>query len=59
MLARSRASGPGADPHHPYMFHCHLLFHEDQRMMGQLVITGPGQRPDSGERLYPSPGHRR
>ncbi|HET9080921.1 MAG TPA: hypothetical protein VFO01_10470 [Trebonia sp.] len=39
------------------MFHCHLLFHEDQRMMGQLVITGPGQGPDSGERPYPSPGH--
>jgi hypothetical protein len=39
------------------MFHCHLLFDEDQRMVGQFVITGPGQRPDSGERPYPSPGH--
>jgi len=23
-----------ADPHHPYMFHCHILEHEDMGMMG-------------------------
>lgn len=28
---------------HPFMFHCHLLRHEDQGMMGQLVVVGPGQ----------------
>ena len=44
-----------ADPRHPCTFDCHLLFHEDQRMMGQFVITGPGQRPDSGERPTPAP----
>ena len=32
--------GEYSDPHHPYMFHCHLLRHEDQGMMGQFVVTG-------------------
>lgn len=30
-----------ADPHHPLMFHCHLLAHEDHGMMGQFVVRGP------------------
>ncbi|SFJ71686.1 multicopper oxidase family protein [Cellulomonas sp. KH9] len=30
-----------ADPDVPYMFHCHLLLHEDQGMMGQLVVVDP------------------
>jgi len=34
-----------ADPNVPYMFHCHLLYHEDQGMMGQFVVVEPGQRP--------------
>jgi len=34
-----------ADPGSPYMFHCHVLFHEDQGMMGQFVVVEPGQRP--------------
>jgi len=33
-----------ADPSAPYMFHCHLLYHEDQGMMGQFVVVEPGQR---------------
>ncbi|MFK4728446.1 multicopper oxidase domain-containing protein [Agromyces mediolanus] len=28
----------------PYMYHCHLLWHEDQGMMGQFAVVGPGQR---------------
>lgn len=28
-----------ADSHAPYMFHCHLLAHEDHRMMGQFLVT--------------------
>ncbi|GAA2203230.1 multicopper oxidase family protein [Sinomonas flava] len=28
-----------ADAQHPYMFHCHLLTHEDQGMMGQFVVA--------------------
>lgn len=27
----------------PYMYHCHLLAHEDAGMMGQLVVVEPGQ----------------
>jgi blue copper oxidase len=33
------------DPALPYMFHCHLLQHEDNGMMGQLVVLQPGQTP--------------
>jgi FtsP/CotA-like multicopper oxidase with cupredoxin domain len=29
----------------PYMFHCHLLQHEDQGLMGQFVVVEPGQTP--------------
>uniref|UniRef100_A0A5Q5CDB2 Cell division protein SufI n=1 Tax=Mycobacterium sp. (strain JLS) TaxID=164757 RepID=A0A5Q5CDB2_MYCSJ len=28
-----------ADPHLPYMYHCHILEHEDMGMMGQFVIV--------------------
>jgi bilirubin oxidase len=31
------------DPDHPYMYHCHLLRHEDDGMMGQFVVVKPGQ----------------
>lgn len=31
-----------ADPKRPYMYHCHLLRHEDRGAMGQFVIVGPG-----------------
>lgn len=31
-----------ADPDHPYMYHCHLLAHEDSGMMGQFVVVKPG-----------------
>ncbi|BCJ64976.1 multicopper oxidase family protein [Polymorphospora rubra] len=35
--------GDHADPNMPYMYHCHLLYHEDQGMMGQFVVVEPGQ----------------
>ena len=28
-----------ADAETPYMFHCHILQHEDQGMMGQFVVV--------------------
>jgi len=28
-----------ADPHTPYMYHCHILEHEDMGMMGQFVVV--------------------
>lgn len=34
-----------ADPVVPYMYHCHLLWHEDKGMMGQFVVIEPGQQP--------------
>ncbi|MGX1701528.1 multicopper oxidase family protein [Microbacterium sp. NPDC055357] len=34
-----------ADPTTPYMYHCHLLWHEDQGMMGQFLVVEPGQTP--------------
>ncbi|MCM3657082.1 multicopper oxidase domain-containing protein [Agromyces mediolanus] len=33
-----------ADQDTPYMYHCHLLWHEDQGMMGQFAVVEPGQR---------------
>jgi FtsP/CotA-like multicopper oxidase with cupredoxin domain len=32
-----------ADPQMPYMYHCHMLLHEDGGMMGQFVVIEPGQ----------------
>ncbi|WP_433319103.1 multicopper oxidase family protein [Micromonospora sp. CA-269861] len=32
-----------SDPNLPYMYHCHLLWHEDSGMMGQFVVVDPGQ----------------
>jgi bilirubin oxidase len=32
------------DPRMPYMYHCHLLAHEDAGMMGQFLVLKPGQR---------------
>jgi blue copper oxidase len=32
-----------ADPDTPYMYHCHLLQHEDNGMMGQFVVVEKGQ----------------
>ncbi len=31
-----------ADPDTPYMYHCHLLRHEDRGMMGQFVVVEAG-----------------
>ncbi|NMN95313.1 multicopper oxidase domain-containing protein [Antrihabitans stalactiti] len=32
-----------SDPTSPYMFHCHLLRHEDNGLMGQFVVVKPGE----------------
>ncbi|MBE1530719.1 multicopper oxidase family protein [Actinomadura algeriensis] len=36
--------GPHSDPVHPYMYHCHLLAHEDAGMMGQFLVVSPEDR---------------
>ena len=33
-----------ADRNAPYMYHCHLLTHEDAGMMGQFVVVRPGEK---------------
>ncbi len=42
-----------ADPDTPYMYHCHLLQHEDNGMMGQFVVVEDGQEA----RAPAHPGH--
>ena len=34
--------GDHADLQFPYMYHCHLLRHEDDGMMGQFLLVEPG-----------------
>ncbi len=46
--------GPHTDPEVPYMLHCHLLRHEDDGMMLQFLVVGPGQRPAT---TIAAPGH--
>jgi len=51
-----------ADDTFPYMYHCHILEHEDRGMMGQYVVidtvtTSIGEMNEiiSDSRLYPNP----
>ncbi|HNP47226.1 MAG TPA: multicopper oxidase domain-containing protein [Bacteroidia bacterium] len=38
-----------ADPMIPYMYHCHILMHEDDGMMGQFIVSnGAGQEEIAG-----------
>jgi blue copper oxidase len=41
-----------ADPGAPYMFHCHILYHEDRGMMGQFVVVEPGQEAVTSGRTH-------
>lgn len=51
-----RFTGP-ADPDTPYMYHCHLLYHEDQGMMGQFVVVDKGQRAHAPSQHAGRSGH--
>jgi FtsP/CotA-like multicopper oxidase with cupredoxin domain len=44
-----------SDPRTPYMYHCHLLYHEDTGMMGQFVVVEPGGK--AGRPPSPRGGH--
>ena len=46
------------DPTFPYMYHCHLMLHEDQGMMGQFLVLEPGQQatPMTMPGMSPSSG---
>jgi suppressor of ftsI len=35
--------GDYSDPNHPLMYHCHLLRHEDDGMIGQFLLVEPGK----------------
>ncbi|CAM3946824.1 multicopper oxidase family protein [Kibdelosporangium persicum] len=48
--------GRHTDPKTPYMYHCHILKHEDQGMMGQFVIVPPGTE-DHTSRTVSMSGH--
>jgi FtsP/CotA-like multicopper oxidase with cupredoxin domain len=43
----------------PYMYHCHMLRHEDQGMMGQFIVVESGQstRPEDYRLSQDSAGH--
>jgi FtsP/CotA-like multicopper oxidase with cupredoxin domain len=45
------------DPHVPYMYHCHLLWHEDTGMMGQFVVVEAGEESQIADRLPDSHEH--
>ncbi|MBT2367850.1 multicopper oxidase domain-containing protein [Streptomyces sp. ISL-10] len=51
-----RFTGP-ADPDTPYMYHCHLLYHEDEGMMGQFVVVEQGQRAGEVRAPHSHAGH--
>ena len=48
-----------ADPDMPYMYHCHLLMHEDEGMMGQFVVVDPNaiaeQVGSTALQVWPNP----
>ncbi|MFI6793111.1 multicopper oxidase family protein [Nonomuraea sp. NPDC050383] len=49
--------GDHTDPKAPYMYHCHMLVHEDKGMMGQFVIVEPGQESHVNTRLNLKDSH--
>ncbi|MFG3495362.1 multicopper oxidase family protein [Streptomyces sp. NPDC047928] len=52
-----RFDGP-SDPGTPYMYHCHLLSHEDAGMMGQFAVVEEGERAAGRARTpYTHVGH--
>ncbi|MFI6316856.1 multicopper oxidase family protein [Nonomuraea sp. NPDC050556] len=48
--------GHFTDPVSPYMYHCHILRHEDKGMMGQFVLVEPGTEEQT-PRTIMAPGH--
>lgn len=50
-----------ADDMYPYMYHCHMLPHEDGGMMGQFLVTAENSSlseiVDEPFSLYPNPTH--
>lgn len=58
--ARARLAvtfGEYPDPHTPYMFHCHILRHEDEGMMGQFTVVEPGTEGTAPRRIEVGANH--
>jgi len=51
-----RFDGP-TDPDTPYMYHCHLLYHEDLGMMGQFVVVEMGEKANKVRTPHAHAGH--
>ncbi|GAA5039613.1 FtsP/CotA-like multicopper oxidase with cupredoxin domain [Thermocatellispora tengchongensis] len=49
--------GDFIDPASPYMYHCHILRHEDSGMMGQFVIVAPGTESQVSLTIPTHTGH--
>jgi len=47
------------DPGMPYMYHCHMLMHEDEGMMGQFIVVDPNSIEEEPARqdlyVWPNP----
>lgn len=48
-----------ADPNVPFMFHCHILRHEDNGMMGQFLVVDPRDRSAALSRAPAAHGQHR
>ncbi|WGD36504.1 multicopper oxidase domain-containing protein [Lysinibacter sp. HNR] len=48
--------GPYPDPYLPYMYHCHLLWHEDMGMMGQYTVVAPDEVSSAPRKITAPPG---
>jgi bilirubin oxidase len=48
-----------ADEDTPYMYHCHMLSHEDEGMMGQFIViddtTSTNEQEENSILIYPNP----
>jgi bilirubin oxidase len=44
-----------ADADMPYMYHCHILSHEDTGMMGQFIVTAPATATEDAPPNSPCP----
>ncbi|MFF2847549.1 multicopper oxidase family protein [Streptomyces sp. NPDC058001] len=45
------------DEQRPYMYHCHVLRHEDKGMMGQFLVVAPGRETKISKTITPDDAH--
>lgn len=50
--------GQYRDNHYPYMYHCHMLYHEDQGMMGQFMMVNKGEKAELDTAYTQAGGHK-